>query len=167
MSKELLNTITQSFRWVCCGKKRRPARCNNCDPCANPLLELKYTWGGGAHDLDTGTTFLGETAGWSCSGSGSTGYMTWSGDDTSADGTETITVDVQRALDDGAWASSTVINCAAGWYIPAGGSGPATLTVKYLGDTQTKEVSPGSQSSCASTGVGTITVYDDGTFSLT
>lgn len=116
------------------------------------------------HDLDTGTTFLGDKAGWSCGSGGD--YMSWSGDDTSADGTETITVDVEKALDDGAWASSVVIDCAAGWYIPAGGSGSATLTVKYRGDTQTKTVSPGSQSSCATTGVATITVYDDGTFSL-
>lgn len=167
MSNLITNTLDNAFRWVCCGKKRKPRRCNNCDPCSCiPDLTIKYSWGGGMRDLDTGTTFLGETAGWSCSSSGSTEYMRWSGDDTSADGTETITVCVGAAQEDGAWTSSVVIDCAAGWYIPAGGSGPADLSVTYRGETRTMTVSPGSQSDCATTSVASITINDDGTWEL-
>lgn len=167
MSKEFIaNTLDNAFRWVCCGNRRKPRRCNNCDPCNGLELVIVYDWAGtGMRDLDTMTSFLDESFGWSCANDGQ--YLAWvSSDNTSENGNEQVNVKIETAHEDGAWTSSATIGLHAGWYTPAGGSGPAEVRVTYKGVTQSKSISPGSQSSCASTSVGTVTVYDDGTFTL-
>jgi hypothetical protein len=72
---------------------------------------------------------------------------------------EQVDIRVEDARRDGLWSSSYNIDCFAGWYEPAGGSGGAQLIVVFKGRTKTKSISPGQQSGCASTGVATITVY--------
>jgi hypothetical protein len=137
--------------------------CTTC--CSHDLLSIIYEWDPPSRDLDTGTTFLGSIVGWSCGNSGL--YITWSSGDNTSYGPEEVIVDVIQALSDGAWVSSVEINCSAGWYSPAGGSGPARLRVTFHGITQEISITPGSQSSCATTPVGLITVHDDLTFTLT
>lgn len=134
-------------------------------------LAIRYGWEDtGMYDLDTKTTFLDESVGWSCGDSGT--YVAWLAggdgdqDDTGLDGFERVDVRVDLARTHGQWTSSVNIELFAGWYAPAGGSGNATVSVTYNGDTQTKTITPGSQSTCADTPVGTITVYSDGTFEL-
>jgi hypothetical protein len=134
-------------------------------------LAIKYGWEGtGMRDLDTKTVFAGETVGWKCGDSGT--YLVWliggdgAKDDESLNGFERVDVRVDLARTNGVWTSSVNIECYAGWYISHGGSGPALLTVTYNGVTDTKVISPGSQSACAGTPVATITVYSDGTFDL-
>ena len=149
-----------------------PILMSHCGPCSDDPcqkrgeLAIDYDWSGtGMRDLDTRTDFLGAQVGWSC-GSGSE-YLHWTtSDNTAIDGAEHVDVEVDSARAAGLWVSSVTIDLAAGWYAPASGSGPALVRVTYKGVTKTKQISPGSQSSCASTSVGTITVYDDGTFTL-
>lgn len=135
---------------------------------ANYQMTIKYDWSGsGMYDLDTSTHGFGEELGWSCTNAEF--YMHWiTGDDTSQDGFEQVDARVDDAKTDGLWTSSTNIECYAGWYIPASGSGSAQIVVEYRGDTKTKTISPGEQSTCASTHVATITVYStlqlDGTY---
>lgn len=139
---------------------------------ANVDLVISYSWSTNVRDLDTATTFHGTTVGWSASESGP--YLAWTGDDTSSGGRETVTIDLL-----GAWEAdfftgnafggySIEVGTKAGWYSPAGGSGPATLSV-YLLDTSTgavvpggkiapKRIAPGTQSGVASTPVGSVTL---------
>lgn len=145
------------------------SQCGACGP--SPCekrgeLAIDYDWSGtGMRDLDTKTAFLGAEVGWSC-GSGSA-YLHWTtSDNTGVDGEEHVDVEVDTARAAGLWTSSVAIGLFAGWYTPAGGSGPALVRATYKGVTKVKTISPGSQSSCASTSVGTVTVYDDGTFDL-
>jgi len=66
-----------------------------CDPLQDFDLVVTYTWPVTQRDLDTGTRFLGESVGYSAGGSR---YMTFSGDDTSAGGRETIVVNLHAAF---------------------------------------------------------------------
>lgn len=146
----------------------------DCCPCTNESLSpcgkmmvVTYDWTmNSSRDLDTHTAGFGESAGWSCSPSGI--YLNWvTGDCTAANCKEIVQIDINKAKTDGLWTSSFVIQCYAGWYEPAEGSGAFTLRVDYCGQAQkTKVATPGSQSSCASTFITTITGYDDGTFTL-
>lgn len=122
-------------------------------------MVIEYDWSGtGMSDLDTSTIAFGENVGYSC-GNGVL-YLNWiSGDNTDLDGLETVNASVNKAFADGLWTSSYNIECYAGWFTPAGGSGNALLRVTYRGFTKTKTISPSSQSSCASSSVATITVY--------
>lgn len=122
-------------------------------------LTIKYDWSGtGMYDLDTKTTAFGESVGFACGGSGT--YVQWiGGDNTGLNGFERVDVLVDTARTDGLWTSSYNIDCFAGWFEPAGGSGPANLVVEYKGVTKNKSISPGSQDDCASTSVATVTVY--------
>lgn len=132
------------------------------------MLSITYDWSGtGQKDLDTGTTFLGAALGFACGGGSE--YLEWSGDDVSENGQERVDLYPFDAFLDGEWTSSVEIQCAAGWYEGADppGSGPAVLRVEYGGVTEEKNISPGSQLDCASTSVGTVTVFEDGTFTLT
>jgi len=161
------------------------------DPCCEDYeLAITYDWRGkGMFDLDTKTEAFSETVGWSCGDSGT--YVLWLQggmpcgdgicDDVGGDGYispegvaypnsgfERVDVRVNTAKDDGYWTSSYNIECYAGWYESAGGSGEAVLSVTYKGKTKTKTIYPGSQSSCADTAVATITVYaekqEDGSY---
>ncbi|MFW6155389.1 MAG: hypothetical protein ACOC95_09250, partial [Planctomycetota bacterium] len=114
-----------------------------------------------------GTSFLGDRTGWSCGYDAP--YLDWSGDDTSAGGAETVVVDLDGSFDNGEWSGSTTVTLAAGWYSPAEGYGPATLTVALrhqdtgeMIDTVVQSISPGRQSSCATTLVGTVNVLTEG-----
>jgi hypothetical protein len=131
----------------------------SCECCTDFQLTIKYDWSGtGMRDLDTKTTAFGESVGWSCGGSGT--YVQWiSGDNRFTNGFEQVDVLVDTARTNELWTSSYNIQCFAGWYSPAGGSGPANLIVEYKNKTKNKSISPGSQFICASTGVATVTVY--------
>jgi hypothetical protein len=138
-----------------------------CDLLKDYDLLLNYTWPESQKDLDTGTKFLGKTVGYRGSGSP---YMSFSGDDTSYGGIETIVVDLYKAHRDGGWNDQTIVDAVAGWYIPAGGSGPALLTVglKRKSDGQVKNsvqktINPGSQSGLAATLVGQARITEYGT----
>ena len=122
-------------------------------------LTIKYDWSGtGMRDLDTKTSAFGESVGFDCGEGGA--YLQWIGrDNTGLNGFERVDVLVDTAKTDGLWTSSYNIQCFAGWYIPAGGSGPANLIVEYKNKTKSKSISPGSQNNCASTAVATVIVY--------
>lgn len=148
----------------------RPGTADPCC-CSGPceILEIRYDWiGTGKTDLDTGTTFLGTKAGYGCANNSP--YMSWR-DITGTGATESVFIYFKAALDNNEWAGSTTVNLAAGWYSSAGGSGPAKVRVICHSDpaaaaAQEKQIAPGSQSSCASTNVGSVTINEDGTFTL-
>jgi hypothetical protein len=123
---------------------------------------VEYTWPPDQSDLDTGTTFLGSTVGFSWASTAT--YMNWTGDDVTEGGSEIVAIDINGAAEAGALPSSFQITCAAGWYIPAGGSGPATLHVYLLNQRTgqrfgevTREITPGAQNGAATTPVGSAT----------
>lgn len=103
------------------------------------IITIIYSWLN-MPDLDTGTEFLGNRVGY---GYGTAPYMTWTGDQT-ADGNETITVDLAKAWEDGVISEMTDIICAADWFPPSS-SGPATLTVidSRFGTVFTDIITPG------------------------
>lgn len=122
-----------------------------------------YSWSSQARDLDIGVYFLGTSMGWSHPNSSA--YMSWTGDDTSYAGSETVTINLQKALDDGRVNTATPVNIilAAGWYSPAGGSGPANVRAQLLRqDTvlyeRQKIFTPGRQNNAASFQIGSMTV---------
>lgn len=123
-------------------------------------LYVEYKWPLSQRDLDTSTHFLGAKAGFAC---GVGPHLNWSGDDTTAGGTETVIVDLDAAFDAGQWDDQVNSALHAGWYIPAEGSGPATLTVGLrnqltgeIKEVTTRAISPGAQNGCATTSVGTV-----------
>ena len=146
----------------------------SCTCCEQFELAITYDWRyTDQSDLDTKTEAFGETVGWSCGDSGT--YVAWLAggdgnlDDTSQNGFERVDVRVDLAYTDALWTSSYNIQCYAGWYEPAGGSGEFTLRVTYKGDTKTETISdPGVSTGCVTAAVATITVYStalgDGTF---
>lgn len=99
-------------------------------PDTNPFgtLTLEFNWAG-TPDLDIGVSFLGETVGYGYLASAP--YVTWSGDNTTDGGPETVTIDLAAAWDAGEIATFADVLALADWYPPAGGTGPATLTVTY------------------------------------
>jgi hypothetical protein len=137
---------------------------DSCENIKDLEVVARYSWNQGSNDLDTGTTFLDGTVGFSAPGGND--YLSFtSGDNTSNGGSETATVNVGQAFVDAKWNDSVTIACAAGWYEPANGSGPAELDVVLRNKTTLKEVasahktlSPGHQNGLATTSVGTITV---------
>ena len=143
-------------------------RAVSCGCCESFQLTVKYSWEEtGQRDLDTQTAAFGESVGYSCGSGGN--YVQWiGGDNTGVNAFEQVDIRVEDARRDGLWSSSYNIDCFAGWYEPAGGSGGAQLIVEFKGRTKTKSISPGQQDVCASTGVATVTVYstaqDDGAF---
>lgn len=125
-----------------------------------PALRVSYTWPANAPDLDTGTEFLGAQVGYSC---GSGQYMLFSGDDTTAGGQESVEIDLNAALAAVEWEQTdgVVVNLRAGWYTPAGGSGPASVTATFVDGSSSIPVTtilPGSQNGCASKCVGSVVI---------
>jgi hypothetical protein len=120
---------------------------------------VEYSWPPEQRDLDTGTTFLENTVGFSHNVTAP--YMEWTGDDTTSGGQEVVTIDLDAAAQEQVLPTSFGISCAAGWYIPAGGSGPATLHM-YLFNRRTgtrfgevtRTITPGAQNGAATTPVG-------------
>jgi hypothetical protein len=98
-----------------------------CNLVSGTDLFIEYTWPVNQRDLDTGTSFDSQQVGWNCNYRGP--YMSWSGDDTSAGGSERVTVYLWQALQVGQLTNGTVVYLVAGWFSPAGGSGLATVTV--------------------------------------
>lgn len=131
----------------------------SCACCGTEYVIIKYDWAGtGMRDLDSNTTAFGESVGYSCGYSGN--YVKFvGGDATGINGFERVDVFVDRAKADGLWTSSYNIDCFAGWFTGAGGSGPANLEVEYKGIKRNKSITPGRQNNCASTSVATVTVY--------
>ncbi|MDB5387752.1 MAG: hypothetical protein JWM11_3398 [Planctomycetaceae bacterium] len=132
----------------------------NGDLLKNTQLFVSYTWGVSQRDLDSNTDFVGSSVGYATPGPST--YLTFSGDNTSAGGGENVYVDLFNSYQAGAWAGSTDVDMNAGWYIPAGGSGPATLTVAFYNTvTQTythvtkRTINPGQEDGAASAPVGT------------
>lgn len=137
------------------------------------ILTIVYFWED-QPDLDTGTTFLGSVVGF---GHGAlSAYMSWTGDNTEDGGSETVTVDLARAWEDGEITDIAEIDCAADWYPfadddpgvepnPNPGSGPAEIEVTYKGTVIGKTISPGGATP-ATTHVAPITVWADGTFAI-
>lgn len=129
-------------------------------------------WPNTQRDLDTGTLFLGSSVGYAC---GSSPYMSFSGDDTSAGGQETIIVDISGSHSASLWSSDVIVTLRAGWFTPARGTGPATVTVglRQKADPDKVEsatqlvVLPGTQSGCASTVVGLARVSVDASLAVT
>lgn len=91
------------------------------------VLSIRFSWVG-SEDLDTGTTFLGDTVGY---GHGTAPFMTWTGDDVSASGDEEIEVDLAAAWAAGEIVERAYVDLSADWFPSAGGSGPATLVIEY------------------------------------
>jgi hypothetical protein len=153
--------------WLSPSNEYKGCCCNDCT-----VLKITYDWSeSSSRDLDTGTTFLGTKVGWSCGDGSTVAYILWSGDNTSASASEYVLIYFKAALDAERWSGSVEIDLAAGWYIPAGGSGPAKVIVECYDvpneDTKkTKTINPGAQSNCASTNVGKVTINEDGTFEL-
>lgn len=136
-----------------------------CNELQNYNLVFTYTWPTSQKDLDSGTLFLSGSVGYSAPGSP---YMTFSGDDTSGGGVEVATIDLYSAFRDGQWSGSVLAYARAGWYIPAEGSGPATVTVSLVNketgtakESVQKSINPGAQSGLATTvvGIATITLH--------
>jgi hypothetical protein len=128
------------------------------------ILEITYSWPSGEMDLDTGTTFEGITVGYAYPENVSNAYLTWSLDNTGA-GPEFVKINIQKALEKKVIrrGQTFTVELAAGWFQPAGGSGPATVEATlYLSDeiisTSSKFISPGVQVGQATTSVGTVTV---------
>jgi hypothetical protein len=149
--------------------------CLNAIPCGR-ILRVTYDWTmTGVSDLDTSTAFLTEKAGWSCSPYGN--YVRFvTGDSTGTNSRETVEIEVERAMNDGRWNSSVVINCFAHWY-PAGStkSGNVVLRAKTITgilctDESAEKTKPlfisATGSSCSVNPVGTITYNADGSFTL-
>ena len=144
--------LTQEEFEVCC--------------CGRGEVIISYDWSATSmKDLDTCTEVFHGTVdeqkvGWTI------GYQTKYLNLTTRDNTGTSTYErvvflARKSMSDGVWSNNTTIICKAGWYIPAGGSGSAKLTVKYNGVTQSITISPGSQSALASTLVATLTVTEE------
>lgn len=128
-----------------------------CEDRPIPNLQVTYTWPLNQQDLDTGTQFLGSQVGFDCDETNP--YQLFSGDDRTSGGMETAIIDLQTSFNAGDWTASSgvLVNLRAGWYTPAGGSGPASVTVRFEDGSSSsgvQSINPGSQSNCASTCVG-------------
>lgn len=136
----------------------------------NTTLQIRYSWPLDQPDLDTGTFFLGESVGYSCTQSTflSRKYLKFSGDITSRGGSETVRVFLADAIVDGQWNDSTEITLKAGWY--SSGIGAATVRVSLL-DGKARTVgeeleavinppagAPGAVNCTAAPSVGSVTV---------
>lgn len=131
------------------------------------ILTITYSWPA-TPDLDNTTEFLGATVGYVFGDAGPyyAPYMTHDGDDTSASGSEVVTIDLAAAWTAGDIETVADILCKADWYPPSGGSGPATLDISYsLGGSLSLTIDPGLTASPATTFVRAIRVMADGTIS--
>jgi hypothetical protein len=140
---------------------------DNCRDLTDYDVYVRYSWPSTQSDLDTSTRFLNGSVGFACPGGS---YLDWSGDDTSAGGQEIVTVDLNSSFVANRWQTTVAVSLRAGWYRPAGGSGPALLTVGFkhkttgeISNIVQRTIAPGSQSGCAETVVGTATVRVTGT----
>jgi hypothetical protein len=91
------------------------------------VLTVAYTWAANQTDLDTGTYFLGQAQGFSCTPANGT-YLTFTGDNSGAAGSESYTIALGRAWTDGKWSGSTTVQLRAGWFGNTD-KGKATMTM--------------------------------------
>lgn len=130
-------------------------------------LELfaEYTWPADQEDLDTGTEFADEKVGFQC-GPLITEYMTFSGDDTTLGGSETVEIRLSAAREDGVWEDSVSVVFNAGWFEPPN-RGPASLRMVLRPQGTESEIpnsglslpiSPGVQDGCSTNLVATLSV---------
>ena len=138
-------------------------------PTPPPPIDIIYAWvgdgtPGGRSDVFTETSFLGNALGWYTHGL-TAPYMSWQ--DFSNASHEDCHVSVDTAHADAMWATSTTIYLAADWYSSTGSD--ATVTVTYNGITRSGTINPGFTATLieARTAVGYVTVFDNGTFTLT
>jgi len=102
-------------------------------------LEIIYSWPSGQNDLDSVTTFLGQSVGF---GFGSTGsYIQFFGDNVN-NGPERVIIDLQKAYLDDLISGNLSIDCYADWYPGAYGSGLATITWGYGGNSFSQTINP-------------------------
>ena len=118
-----------------CGPGTLNPDCTALNSCDLGNLSITYSWSGAAFDLDTGTNVFGQGYGWSCGGS--TNFVSYSGDNTKNGGSETVVINLTGSQKAGLWNKSLSIDLRAGWFAPAGGSGPATVTIAYNNKTIT------------------------------
>jgi hypothetical protein len=78
------------------------------------VLTVTFSWSFSQTNLDSGIFFLGFGQGVFCV-PGNTTYLTFSGDNTRFGGSESYTVALGRALADGRWSGSTLVQLRAGW----------------------------------------------------
>jgi len=130
-------------------------------------IQVDYTWANTQKDLDTGTAFIGGSVGYSQPGSIYIKFPT--GDNTSTGGLETAIVDIDKAFRENKWNESVEVTIRAGWFKPAKGSGPATVTVSLrkkdtgeLFSSISHIIDPGEQDGGATTVVGQVIVYEEG-----
>lgn len=137
------------------------------------VLELVFSWPA-TPDLDIGVMFLGETAGYGHSDPSTGGpvgdYMVWSGDDTGPTGSETVTIDLGGAWDDGLISTFAEVLGMVDWFPTAGGSGPASLEVTYTPPggapaVTTYPLHPGTTTPASTPAVG-LRIDEDGTISI-
>ena len=119
-------------------------------------LVLTFNWTT-YNNLETGTTFLGQTVG---AGYGSSPYMTWSAANTNA-GPEYVIIDLAAAFSAGLINDYADISIASDWNISAGGKGAAILNSSYGGNEQFPMILPG-HSNPSTTPVIKLRVYADG-----
>jgi hypothetical protein len=89
------------------------------------------------------------------------------------EGGDPFVVDIEKARADGLWSGSIVIGLLASWDTTSSVSESASVTVTYRGVSLSKEIFPGNESGAPSgredagnTPVGSIVVFDNGTFFL-
>jgi len=123
-------------------------------------LKIIYSWPPAQNDLDTATSLLGSEVGFACNNT--SGYLDWTGDDTTGGGSEIVTARISDAASDDALTPTFSVEAKAGWYTGNTGSGQAFLEI-YLenpstgslyGQRVSKTINPGAQSGCATTPVG-------------
>lgn len=134
-------------------------------------MQILYTWAA-PYIVETGTSFLDHTVGWWCQESlGPAPYMYWNSFSIT-DYKNIVCVEIDKSLEESQWTESTTITLAAAWYATASYPDSVTITVSYKGDTQSCVAYPGIKTDpflCtpySTDPVGTITVFDDGTFTL-
>lgn len=130
-------------------------------------MRIIYSWPPPSLDLDTCTVFLGGRVGYY--NVYATDYMTMDSEDDQQTGPETVWIRLDDARSAGQWTDQVSIQCWAGWYTPAGGSGGCTLTITYNGITQRLSVpSVGTQlrSAEGTTLCATIQILSSGTFTV-
>jgi hypothetical protein len=106
-------------------------------------LQIIYSWPEGQSDLDTVTTFVGQSVGYGHIEVDAPPYITYSTDNLGP-GPEIVTIDLQQAYLDGAIGPFVNIPCYVDWYPPKGGSGPATITWIYDGESYSETIYPNS-----------------------
>lgn len=128
------------------------------------VLTLVFSWPA-TPDLDIAVSFLADRMGWNQLNVGT--YMTWSGDDQNPAGSETVAVDLAAAWTAGDIDTFADVRCAADWYPPKSGSGPATLAISYSlgGYSETLAILPASVTPAASL-VQALRVLADGSVAL-